>query len=281
MLILRKACLYAIVIFTILVMINVAMAVDVAICTAAHPWPKATADREIAVLGDAIKGSVNLQLFDANDLNGLADWVKNHTNDENQILILTGILPSTIYAPGNAEPDGSLVEEFLDAGNTIINTGEYTFYTIEGPNETNEDSALPNIIDVPTAYVWHGLEGWRDGAVVMTPTADGKKYTPSIKEYGTSYPLHVENYDGTSWKLELAVAENTEEDLRVDGVIVNTETGARLGIFVQAYVGDIPEPDISWGAVIGEYILKYYLREVAAVQGDGKLTSKWGDIKGF
>ena len=114
----------------------------------------------------------------------------------------------------------------------------------------------------------------------MTPTADGEKYTPSIVEYGTSYPLHVENYDGTPWKLEIAVSENTEEDLRVDGMIVNTETGGRLGVFVQAYVGDIPEPDISWGAVIGEFVVNYYLREVAAVQADDKLATTWGSVKG-
>ena len=117
--------------------------------------------------------------------------------------------------------------------------------------------------------------------VTMTPTADGKKYIPSLQEYGTSYPIHVEDYEGTPWELELAVTENTEENLRVDGVIVNAETGGRLGIFVQAYVGDIPAPDISWGAVIGEYILNYYLREVADVQADGKLVSKWGEIKGL
>jgi hypothetical protein len=50
---------------------------------------------------------------------------------------------------------------------------------------------------------------------------------------------------------------------------------------VQAYVGDIPAPDISWGAVISEYILNYYLREVAAVQADDKLVFTWGKIKRF
>jgi len=268
-------------ILDLLVGTGMAASVYVAICTVSHPMPQNDADQEIAILSDALQGVVNLQLFGAGDLDTLADWVEAHTSGTNNILILTGILPSTIYASGNAEPDGSIVEEFLDAGNTIINTGEYTFYTIEGPNEANEDMALPNILDAPDAYVWHGREGWRDGVVVMTPTADGAKYTPSLKEYGTSYPLHVEDYDGTSWELELAVAENTEENLRVDGVIVNTETGGRLGIFVQAYVLDIPAPDISWGAVISEYILNYYLSEVAAVQADGKLSTTWGSVKGI
>ena len=277
----RKVCLCSLVIFALFMGVNIAAAIDVAICTVSHPMPQNDADQEIAVLKDAIQEAVNLQLFGAGDLDALADWVEGHTSGENHILILTGILPTTLYPAGNAEPDGSIVEEFLDAGNTIINTGEYTFYTIEGPQEANGDAALPNIVDAPEAYVWHGREGWRDGAVTMTPTADGEKYTPSLEEYGTSYPIHVEDYEGTPWELELAVAENTEENLRVDGVIVNTETGGRLGLFVQAYVGDIPAPDISWGAVISEYILNYYLSEVAAVQADGKLVSTWGKIKKF
>jgi len=270
-----------VVISVVFMSVNIAAGIDVAICTVSHPMPQDDADQEIAILKDAIQGAVNLQLFGADDLDTLADWVQEHTGGKNHILILTGILPTTIYPAGNAKPDGSIVEDFLDAGNTIINTGEYTFYTIEGPQEANGDAALPNIIDVPEAYVWHGREGWRAGSVTMTPTADGKKYTPSLKEYGTSYPIHVEDYEGTPWELELAVAENTDENLRVDGVIVNTETGGRLGLFVQAYVGDIPAPDISWGAVISEYILNYYLKEVAAVQADGKLVSTWGKIKGF
>lgn len=274
-----KVWLCSLVICAFLINVDIAVGIDVAICTVAHPWPQATADKEIPIMTDMIKAAVDLQSFDAGDLDALATWVTEHTSGENHILILTGILPSTIYAAGNAEPDGSIVEEFLDAGNTIINTGEYTFYTIEGPDEINEDMALPNILDAPDAFVWQGIEGWRDGAVTMTPTADGAKYTPSMVEYGTSYPIHVENYDGTPWELEIAVAENTEEDLRVDGMIVNTETGGRLGIFIQAYVLDIPAPDISWGAVIGEFVANYYLSEVAAVQADGKITTTWGSIK--
>jgi len=277
----RKVCLCSLVIFALFISINIAVGIDVAICTVAHPMPQSDADEEIAVLKDAIQEAVNLQLFGADDLDALADWVQEHTSGENHILILTGISPTTLYPAGNAKPDGSIVEEFLDAGNTIINTGEYPFYTIEGPQEANGDAALPNILDVPEAYVWHGREGWRAGSVTMTPTADGKKYTPSLKEYGTSYPIHVEDYDGTPWELELTVAENTDENLRVDGVIVNTETGGRFGVFVQAYVGDIPAPDVSWGAVISEYILNYYLVEVAAVQADGKLISTWAEIKRF
>ena len=277
----REVFLCSLVIFALLMgtAMSIGANVDVALCTLVHP-PGVDAG-EVPIMQEIIEGATDLQSFGADDLNDLADWVEDHTSGQRHVLILTGILPTTIYAAGNAQPDGSLIEEFLDAGNTIINTGEYTFYTIEGPDEANGETALPNILDVPEAAVWHGLEGWRDGTVDMTPTADGEKYVPSIKEYGTSYPLHVENYDGTDWELEISVAENTDEDLRVDGMIVNTETGGRLGVFVQAYVGDVSAPDISWGSVIGEFVVNYYLNELAAVQADARLASTWGEIKGF
>ena len=131
----HKVWLCNLVIFALLASVDFAAGVDVAICTVSHPMPQNDADEEIAVLRDAIQGAVDLQLFGAGDLDALADWVQGHTSSKNHILILTGILPTTLYASGNAEPDGSIVEEFLDAGNTIINTGEYTFYTVEGPQE--------------------------------------------------------------------------------------------------------------------------------------------------
>ncbi|MAF09358.1 hypothetical protein CMK11_02810 [Candidatus Poribacteria bacterium] len=250
---------------------------EVAIYTEAHPWPQARADQELTALTDQLQGVISFEAFAAGEVDAVAAWVEEHAGGELHMLILTGLLPTTLYA---GEAEGSLAEEFLDAGNTIINTGEYTFYSIEGKQEANETGALQDIIDVPAAFVWQGRgDNWLPDPVVMAPTADGLEYAPSIEEFGTSYPFHTEDYVATPWELEIALAENTEEDPRVDpGVILNTETGGRLGIFVQAYVLDIPSPDISWGAVMGEYILNYYLG-VAAVAPGGKLASVWGAMK--
>lgn len=258
---------------------------DFAIHTDSHPWAqfnKADAEAEIAKFIQALNGKVNLEVFDAGQINQLADWVKTHTEGGGNTLILTGITPSTIYPPGNSAPEGSVLEKFLDAGNSIFNTGEYTFYTSEGPQETNEEQALPNIIDVPNAFVWHGRGpgAWRAGVVEVTPTADGRKYTPSLKKYGTSYPFHVEDYKGTDWEVEIALAENTDEDLRVEpAVIFNKKTGGRLGIFVQAYVGDIPHPGVSWADIMSEFIINFYAPEILAVEAADKLATTWGAIK--
>ena len=274
-----KLCLCGLVILAFLISANIASGddADVAICTIVYPFGVDVG--VVPKIEDAIQGAVDVQLFGEDDLDGLADWVEAHTSSQNNILIITGILPSTIYAAGNAEPDGSPLEEFLDAGNTIINTGEYFAYTIEGGNEANERSAIGLILDVPPTQ---GIQiDWDGGATTLTPTADGGTYTPSVEEYSTCYPMHMIDFDGTPWELDIVVAENTDRDgdLRFDGVVANTETGGRFGGFVQAaWCGQTG----AWrGDVISEYILNYHLTEVAdfAVQADGKLVSTWGEIK--
>ncbi len=284
-----KVCLCSLVIFALLISVNIASGkniVDVAICTFSYPWAQNLYDKEIAVVKDAIEGvgSVgSLKLFGEGDLKALADWVKAHTDGEHHVLILTGLLPKEIYGPGNVEADDSLIEEFLDAGNTVITTSEYPFYTIWccPANEANAQEGLRTILDVPGAAMWQGLDGWRDNPiwVEMTPTADGKRLIPSIKKYKINFPMHVENYDGTPWELETAVSENTKEDLRVEGVILNTETGGRFGGFVQApWVG--PEDvGMQWGTIMSGYLVNHYLSDIAAVEADGKLASTWGKIK--
>ena len=277
----REVCLCSLVICVFLINAGIAYGTDVAICTISFPWPQDTYfDPEIVIMADLIQEAADVQLFGADDLDALADWVEAHIAGPDHLLILTGILPSTIYAAGNAEPDGSLLEDFLDAGNAIINTGEYAFYRIEGNITANEAGGLQNILDAPQAEMWQTSGGWSGGFVVtMTPTADGENYVPSLVEYGVSYALHMEDFEGTPWEVEIAVAENTDENLRVDGMIVNPETGGRLGIFVQAYT-DIAMPEISFGTLIGEFVVNYYLSEVASVQADGKLAATWGSIKG-
>ena len=256
-----------------------------AVHTDSHPWAREDAkgaQEEIDTLIKKIDGVVNLEAFDPKDINGLANWVKNHTEGGGNTLILTGITPTTIYPAGNAKPDGSILEEFLDAGNTIFNTGEYTFYTSEGPDETNGQAALPAIIDVPEAFVWQGRgpDAWQGNPVEMTPTQEGKDHIPSLKKYNTSYPFHVKDYEKSPWVVEIALAENKKQDLRIEpAVLFNEETGGRLGIFVQTYVGDVPHPGVSWGAIMGEFIVNYYVPEVLAVEPIDKLTTTWGDLK--
>ena len=105
-----------------------AMAGDIAISTQAGWFGQAAADREMQEIVDNVT-AVAVEQFTADDQAALADWVVAHTGDGvSDILILCGNFPDSIYPPGNAQPDGSLAELFLDDGNTIVNTGDYMFY---------------------------------------------------------------------------------------------------------------------------------------------------------
>jgi hypothetical protein len=276
------------VILALFVSVNIAAGIDIAIYTESCPWPQAIADEEMDMLRDEIQERVDVQMFTADDRDALATWVQDHTSGETHILILAGILPTSIYPVGNFEPDGSIVEDFLDAGNMIMNTNEYTFYMADGCQEffivdgnqvSNQQRAFPHIIDVPEAYVWPTIgPKWSADKPQMTPTADGEKYTPSLEEYVGKYPIHAEDYEKTQWEVELALAENTDNpgDTRYDPcIIVDTETGGRIGVFFQDYdrAGTMGLPRAE---VISEYILNYYLVEIAAVEADGKLVSTWG-----
>ncbi len=94
-------------------------------------WIAAGKAKEV---GDAIIAGVkSFQNPKAYNLDGVAEWVEQNTRDGDvDCLVLFGYLPQTIYAPGNGEPEGSLVEEFIDNGNFVMNTADYIFYVTQG-----------------------------------------------------------------------------------------------------------------------------------------------------
>ena len=45
----------------------------------------------------------------------IGDWAEDHTdNGVSDIIVTFGWFPTTLYTPGNADPDGSIGEEFLE-----------------------------------------------------------------------------------------------------------------------------------------------------------------------
>ncbi len=105
-----------------------AMAVEIAISTQGGWMGQGHADTEAQEIVDNVTGA-SIEVFTPTDLDALAAWVEDHTgNGVPDLLVMFGIFPATIYAAGNAQPDGSLAELFLDDGNVIVNTGDYIFY---------------------------------------------------------------------------------------------------------------------------------------------------------
>ena len=223
-----------------------AMALDIAISTQAGWWPQATADTEMQ---DIVKNvtAVSVELFTPTNQAALATWVKDHTGDgAPDLLILCGQFPATIYAPGNTQTDGSLAELFLDDGNTIINTGDYMFYVVDGAG-TNAAGGLQNMMDIPAITMW-------DRTASVTPTAEAKEYTPSFQGFTPTRPWHLDELTN-NWEPELILGRDAAGTSPDPAIIVNTVTGGRLGTFFQ--VADT-NTDLR-GEVISEWINNWYL----------------------
>jgi hypothetical protein len=243
------------------------MAFDVAISTHAGWYSQEAADREMDELVTAIENNSSIgsiEVFTPNDHPALATWVSGHTNGSANILILNGQFPDSIYEPGNTQPDGSLAELFLEAGNTILNTGDYMFYVVNGAG-TNATGGLENMMDIP------GISMWDDDTAV-TVTADGAAYTPTLVDFATDRPFHLDELDG-GWEPLIILAQN-DDGTRADPVIVvDTNTGGMLGIFYQTASQD----DDPRGEVIGEFINSYY--STTSVSPVDRLTTSWGAVK--
>jgi len=231
-----------------------AMAIDIAISTKAGWWGQAAADQEMQEIVNNVKGA-SVELFPVTALDALASWVIAHTGDGvPDLLILCGNFPETIYRSGNAQPNGSLAELFLDDGNTIINTGDYIFYV--GTTANNDAGGLQNMMDVPAAGMW----GDDSLATIFTPTADGRLYTPSLPAVPSNRPWFPAQFVGTDWRVELVLAQNTDGTQIMPGILRNSVTGGRVGAFFQ--VAD-QFTEIR-GEVISEWINNWYLPLVAA-----------------
>jgi len=229
----------------VLLFSTMAMAADIAISTDANWWSQDAADREMQEIADNVTGAT-VEQFASDQQDALADWVVAHTGDGvSDLLILCGKFPATIYPAGNAEPDGSIAELFLDDGNTIINTGDWMFYV--GTEGNNAEGGLQNMMDIA------GIAMWDDDTAVVV-TAEGQEFTPSLVDLATDRPFHLDQLAG-DWEAELILAQNAA-GTRADPVIVrDSYTGGRLGIFHQTNSQD----DDPRGEVISEWINNWYL----------------------
>jgi hypothetical protein len=241
---------------------------DIAISTHAGWMGQGTADRESNVIVGNVEGIVNsIEVFPIANEDALATWVEQHTNNNRiDVLILFGQFPAAIYPPGNAEPDDSIAELFLEGGNIIANTGDYMFYVVNGAG-TNATGGLQNMMDIPGTSMW-------DDDTRVEVTEAGERYLPTLKDFNTDRPFHL-NELIEPWEVEVIFAG---DDTRADPcVVIDTETEGRLAIFYQTASQD-SDPR---GAVISEFI-KNWLPEIVggtAVEPAGKLGTLWGRLK--
>ena len=126
-------------------------------------------------------------------------WMQEHTGNGQQDVFIaaSGTAPSAIYQFPNADPDGSNIENFVEDGNVFINVADWILYmSYEGGTRSDDNGAAgaANVFDIP------GLSfGNRGGPAV--PTEMGQKYIPSLVEFQSDRPWHLEQFEGTDWEV--------------------------------------------------------------------------------
>ena len=165
------------------------------------------------------------------------------------VLVLYGDVPDTIYPPGNARPDGSLAETWLETtdGDMILNHADWIFWG--GGEAKNREAGLQNIMDIP------GITMWGDNTP-MRVTVSGRAITPTLKNFQSDRPFPLDQLRG-NWFAELVLASNTGDGdaTRADPVVVRDGDLGRIAIVYQTFEQDDPKAEVA-AEIIINYLMK-------------------------
>ena len=211
----------------------------------------------------------------------LAQWCKEHTGNGQQdvILLACGTTPSALYPFPNLKPEGSNVENFIEAGNILINVADWIFYiSFEGGVRSAENAAAgaANVFDIP------GLSfDTPRGTGNQTPTDIGKKYIPSLQAFHSDRPWRVDQFAGSNWDLVIFAEEDANN---ADPAVAISKEAGEDGVGMIAAMWQSATP--NWNGIdprgigVAEFI-ENWLSENAAldVHAKNKLSTTWGQIK--
>ena len=210
----------------------------------------------------------------------LAKWTVAHTDNGQQdvIILACGTCPSGLYEFPNKDPDGSNVENFIEAGNVVINVADWIFYMsyeggVRSPN--NGEQGAANVFDIP------GLSfGARVGN--MKPTDLGKEVMPSMKAFNSDRPWHVEQFKGSDWDLVIfgeADKSNADPAVAVSKSPGKDGTGMIAAMWQAAKPEWPDKPDIR-GIGVAEFINNWLADNgTFDVEAKNKLATTWGSLK--
>ena len=242
---------------------------EIGIFTEATSWMDvASANSAAQIIKKKTKLIKKIEVYNDKDIGKFAE--KRIDNDALDIIITFGYFPVSLYKPGNAEKEDSIAEKFLEGGNMFINTADYIFYVTQGGGANGADG-LKTITDST-------FDMWGDGNS-SKPTADGKKYTPSLKPAPAVRPFKIDQIKADkNWEIEVVFGDNNGGGgSMADPIIIrNKEHNGRVCIALQTG-GAHPR-----GEVIHEIIDNYVKNEIASafsVDANSKLPATWGKIK--
>ena len=213
---------------------------EVMLWTGTTNWiDKALADAQAAICAGRLENAdvPNQWLSEAIDDVALAEWVEGVTdNGRLDVLVLYGFFPSAIYPGGNAEPDGSIAERFIEStdGDVIINHADWMFYVAE---TLNTHDGLRNMMDVPSVT----MGGPNDTPMVVT--AEGQAIAPTLSDFLSDRPLHLNSLGG-QWYVEVSLAESADGTL-ADPVLIRDGHRGRLMPLFQANAQNDPKGSVA------------------------------------
>ena len=234
---------------------------DVLIYTGATWWiTQANASIEAGITRDMLQ-SAGIQAEITESDAAVSNWMLQTTADGAvNVLVVYGVIPATVYAAGNTEPDGSVAENWIETldGDTILNQADLFGYNSSGQSPysdygyvqhgANGSEALPNLMDIPDIIVW--------GSRPMIVTEDGSALTPSLAGFETVRGFSLDGLQG-EWFAEKVFASDTgnAQATVADPVIIRDGNRGRLAITHQTSEQDDPK-----GEVAAEIIINYLLR---------------------
>ena len=185
----------------------------------------------------------DIQQFDDDQYDEFGAWIEARTDDGvMDILWLNGCVPSVLYPFPNLEPDGSLIEEWLDGGNMIINVGDwfgYVSYEGGSRNADNGPSGAANILDLSSGIIVSA----DNTSLTVTPT--GHEYLPSLNDPAITYRPVVISAVEAPWEVAAIFAspggtDDAEAEAQGDPIVIhNTETDGYVA-FVNQSAGSGP-----------------------------------------
>ena len=209
----------------------------------------------------------------------LGKWMQAHTGNGQQDVFIaaSGTAPSAVYQFPNADPDGSNIEDFIEDGNVFINVADWILYmSYEGGTRSANNGAdgAANVFDIP------GLSfGNRGGPQV--PTDAGKQYLPSLVEFQSDRPWHLEQFDGSDWEVTPFAVSNNDANSADPAVAVNKTYGGIIAAMWQKAQPNWSGDDPRAGGVI-EFIANWLTENgdiATPVEAQGKIATTWGRIK--
>ncbi|MBI1924592.1 hypothetical protein HYR99_10105 [Candidatus Poribacteria bacterium] len=197
------------------------------------------------------------------------------------LITASGTCPSALYPFPNKKPDGSNVENFIEAGDVVINVADWIFYmSYEGGvrSADNGPAGAANVFDIP------GLT-FGDRGTNFEPNADGKKYIPSLKAFKSTRPWHLEQFKGTDWDV-VPFAVDADKISADPAVAISKKPGKDgSGMIAALWQKDQPiwPGDDPRGIGVAEFIANWLSEKGSiggkAVHPQGKAATTWGQIK--